>query len=145
MKKPETQTFPDQPAIHLKPIISYPRIAEAGEHYLLTIDVQLAEDSPWPYPEEEFEISFVLKTEPFFLHEPFGEDEPGLVLHRFGGTYGPAEYLLTASPQPVAAGKNSYHPTQCLGLIYRHLDLECEVKQETQEKLTTIRRAKKKG
>jgi type I restriction enzyme M protein len=143
MNKPEIHTQQEQPAIHLKPIISYPRIAEASEHYLLTIDVQLAENSPWPYPEEEFEISFVLKTDPFFLHEPFREDEPGLVLHRFGGTYGPAEYLLTASPQPVSTGKITIILLNAWGLSIAHLDLECEVQQQVQQKTQAIRKHQK--
>ncbi len=97
MKEYQMQASQEQPAIQLKPIISYPRVAEIGETYLLTIDVQLATDSPWPYQEEEFEISFLLETAPFFTHEALGPHEPGIVLHRFGGTYGAAEYLLTAS------------------------------------------------
>ena len=44
----------EQAAIRLKPIVSYPREAKIGERYLFTIDVQLAENSPWPYQEEEF-------------------------------------------------------------------------------------------
>ena len=95
----------EQSALRLKPIVSYPREAKIGERYLFTIDVQLAEDSPWPYQEEEFEISFILETTPFFTHEPLGEHEPGIVLHRYGGTYGAAEYLLTASKKIVAPGK----------------------------------------
>src|SRR5579883_1050522 len=106
MKQWERHAVPEQPSeLQLKPIISYPRTAEASEQYLFTIDVQLTEESPWPYAEEEFEISFLLETEPFFTHEPLGEHEPGLVLHRFGGTYGAAEYLLTAADQAVEPGK----------------------------------------
>jgi type I site-specific restriction endonuclease/ribosome-binding protein aMBF1 (putative translation factor) len=129
MKEPRVQELPP---LQLKPIISYPRIAEAGEQYLLSIDVQLADGSPWPYQEEEFEISFVLETDPFFTHEPLGEQEPGIVLHRFGGTYGPAEYLLTAAHHPVAPGTIKLALLNGWGLPIAQLKLDCEVKRHIQ-------------
>src|SRR5260370_30531381 len=136
MKEYQTHTSQEQPAIQLKPIISYPRIAKAGKIYLLTIDIQLATDSPWPYQEEEFEISFLLETVPFFTHEPLGEHEPGIVLHRFGSTYGPAEYLLTASEQEVATGHIKIALLNGWGLPIAQLKLECEVKQDAPKSVT---------
>lgn len=130
MKEQKKSLEAAQPSIQLKPIISYPRTAEAGERYLLTIDVQLAEGSPWPYPEEEFAISFILETAPFFTHEPLGEHEPGIVLHRFGGTYGPAEYLLTAAKRVQSPGHIKITLLNAWGLPIAHLELECEVKKD---------------
>ena len=149
MKQWERHAVPEQPSeLQLKPIISYPRTAEASEQYLFTIDVQLTEESPWPYAEEEFEISFLLETEPFFTHEPLGEHEPGLVLHRFGGTYGAAEYLLTAADQAVEPGKITVTLLNGWGLPIAQIELDCEVRQEkisqfagkrTTRKITTAR------
>jgi type I restriction enzyme M protein len=124
------QRVQELPPLQLKPIISYPRVAEAGRQYLLSIDVQLTDGSPWPYQEEEFEISFVLETAPFFTHEPLGEQEPGIVLHRFGSTYGAAEYLLTASQLSVAPGTIKIALLNGWGLPIAQLKLDCEVKHE---------------
>ncbi len=118
-------------SIRLKPIISYPREAEVGKSYLMTIDVQLeSPDAPWPYAEEEYTISFVLDTFPFFSYEPLGGREPSIVLHRFGGTYGPAEYLLTAAQEEIAQGEMSITFVNGWGIPIAQLALPCEVKQE---------------
>ncbi|HLG77144.1 MAG TPA: hypothetical protein VKX46_12070 [Ktedonobacteraceae bacterium] len=111
----------------IKPIISYPRTAKAGEQYLLTIDVRLTEESPWPYAEEEFEISFLLETEPFFTHESFDEHEPGLVLHRFGGTYGAASWLLRAADHAVPPGEIGIVFLNAWGIPILRITLLCEI------------------
>jgi type I restriction enzyme R subunit len=118
-------------SIKLKPIINYPREAQAGQTYLMSIDVQLASaDAPWPYPDEEYPISFILNMQPYFRYEALnGEDRAGVVLHRFGGTYGPAHYLLTASKQPVSPGHISITFINRWGLPITYLELECEVRR----------------
>jgi len=118
-------------SLKLKPIISYPREAEVGKSYLMTIDVQLeSPDTPWPYAEEEYTISFVLDTLPFFSYEPLGKREPSIILHRFGGTYGPAEYLLTAAQEEIAQGEISITFVNGWGIPIASLPLECEDKRE---------------
>ncbi len=136
MKEYQVHVSQDLPSIKLKPIISYPRVAKTGETYLLTIDVQLAANCPWPYQEEEFEISFLLETAPFFTYEPLGEHDPGIVLHRFGCTYGPAEYLLTASKQEVKTGDIKIVLLNGWGLPIAEFSLPCEVKQDTPKTAT---------
>lgn len=82
--------------VSVSPLLQFPRLAEFGKTYLFTIDLrpQQSFDS-WPYPDEEEVIVYcLLNTVPLFHCEPLGE--PSLVLHRFGGTYGPARFLLTA-------------------------------------------------
>src|SRR5437660_1167332 len=118
--------------IQIRPIINYPREAQIGQTYLMTIDVQLASpDASWPYPDEEYPITFILNTQPYFRYEPLnGEREPGIVLHRFGGTYGPAQYLLTASEQEVERGHISITFLNGWGLPVTYLELECVVKAE---------------
>ena len=86
-------------AIIIRPIISYPREAEVGKTYLMSIDVQaeLGEEG-WPYEHEDYALHCFLDTKPLFNHQSFGE--PIIVLNRFGGTYGPATFLLTAAATP---------------------------------------------
>jgi len=135
----------DLQSIKLKPIISYPREAQVGKSYLMSIDVELAtSETPWPYPEEEYAISFILETRPFFSYESLGEHEPSIVLHRFGGTYGPAEYLLTAAKKEVPKGIIGITLVNGWGIPIANMELECEVKQEVkldpQRELTITRK-----
>jgi tetratricopeptide (TPR) repeat protein len=81
--------------IEVQPIIRYPRQAEPGKTYLMSIDLRAQVDmAGWPYEEEEYPIYCMVDTAPLFTNQPLGE--PAVVLHRFGGTYGPAMFLLTA-------------------------------------------------
>lgn len=80
--------------LSVQPIISYPREAEVGKTYLMTIDLQTSGDD-WPYEEEEYPMYCMLETSPLFSNQPVGE--PALVLHRFGGTYSAVQFLLTAA------------------------------------------------
>lgn len=119
---------PDLPLIDLKPIISYPREAQAGQSYLMTIDVQLVSPiTPWPYPEEEYPIFFLLDTYPYFSHQPFDGRRPAVVLHRFGGTYGPARYLLTAARQTLEPGHIHVTLINGGGRPIAHMQLPCAV------------------
>jgi len=121
------------PAIDLKPIVSYPREAQAGETYLMTIDVQLGRPGEtWPYPEEEYPISFILDTQPYFSYEPLDGHERSVVLHCFGGTYGPVQYVLTATEQAVEPGYIYVTLINGGGLPIGHLELECAIKQAAQ-------------
>jgi CHAT domain-containing protein len=89
-----------QPTLPLQPIISYPRQAQVGETYLMTIDLEPTAEK-WPYEEEEYSIYCMINTNRLFISQP--ADEPVIVLHRFGGTYGQAKFLLTAK-QEVTEG-----------------------------------------
>jgi hypothetical protein len=77
----------------VKPIITYPREAQVGKTYLMTIDLQPEEEFKWQYEEEEYPIYCTVNSD-FFTSQPVGE--PVVVLHRFGGSYGEAKFLLTA-------------------------------------------------
>ncbi|MBX9254573.1 tetratricopeptide repeat protein [Desmonostoc muscorum CCALA 125] len=87
-----------QLALSIQPVISYPRQAQVGKTYLMTIDLQSSEDE-WPYEEEEYPIYCMLDTSQLFICQPLGE--PAVVLHRFGGSYGAAEFLLTAAQEEM--------------------------------------------
>ena len=87
--------------IIIQPIVSYPRNVEVGKTYLLTVDLQaILEDNDWPYREEEFSIYCLIESD-FFSYESMGE--PVIVLNRFGGTYGPASFLIKANKEKLAA------------------------------------------
>ncbi len=137
-------------AIKLKPIISYPREAQVGKTYLMSIDVELESlDTSWPYlEEEEYVISFILDTRPFFSYEPLADREPSIVLHRFGGTYGPAEYLLTASTHEVQRGMMGITFINGWGVPIARMELECDVKQKVEidssREITIVRKIRKK-
>ncbi|ABG51392.1 protein of unknown function DUF323 [Trichodesmium erythraeum IMS101] len=98
----ETQQLP----ISIQPIINYPHSAEVGKTYLMEIDIKQTEDfEKWNYEEEEYPIYFRVDTycqgdtTPLFKIQIIGE--PAVVLHRFGGTYGPAKFLLTAAQKEM--------------------------------------------
>jgi hypothetical protein len=139
------QEHPDPQPLTLKPVIGYPSEAQVGRSYLMTIDIQLARpDSSWPYPEEEYVLSLILDTHPFFSYRPLGDRDPSLVLHRFGGTYGPAEYLLTAAPTAVAPGTFGITFVNGWGLPIAHLELPCEVKHEVTTDLAGVNITRKR-
>lgn len=86
--------------ISVQPVVSYPRTAEAGKTYLLTVDLhQPADGGEWPYEEEEYAVYCMLDASPLFECRPVGE--PAIVLHRFHGTYGPAKFLLKAADEEM--------------------------------------------
>ncbi len=90
----DTQQLP----LSIQPVISYPREAQVGKTYLMTVDLQPS-GNEWPYEEEEYPIYCMLETSPLFSSKPMGE--PAVVLHRFGGTYGAAKFLLTAAQEEI--------------------------------------------
>src|SRR2546423_14658138 len=82
--------------IRVQPVISYPREAMVGKTYLMTVDLRVPEtDFTWPYEEEELHVHCFVDAAPIFVSEPLGDAI--IMLHRFGGTYGPAEFLLTTT------------------------------------------------
>ncbi|HYR09485.1 MAG TPA: Clp protease N-terminal domain-containing protein, partial [Longimicrobium sp.] len=93
--------MPDGPAgLEVVPVLSYPRQAEAGRTYLMTVDLRPSGAASWGAgPAEEVLFRCVLNAYPLFRCEAVGD--PSLVCHRFGGTYGPARFLLTAADAEV--------------------------------------------
>src|SRR5690606_27023217 len=91
---------PEPRQITIQPIISYPREAEVGKTYLMTVDIQtVSGEEYWPYQSEELELYCTVDSEPVFTTNPFGE--PTIILNRFGGSYGPASFILTASSKEI--------------------------------------------
>jgi isoamylase len=86
-----------EPTLALEPVVSWPREAEPGQTYLMSVDLRATDTGePWPFDEEEFEFNCLLDAQPLFVSRPL--DDPVLVVHRFGGTYKPARFLLAAQP-----------------------------------------------
>ncbi|MFF4116181.1 FxSxx-COOH system tetratricopeptide repeat protein [Streptomyces sp. NPDC001714] len=85
----------DASSLLVEPLVGWPRRATAGQSYLVTVDLNgpTGEDA-WPYEEEEFDFGVALDGAPYFVCEALSE--PSVVLHRFGGTYGPARFVVTA-------------------------------------------------
>ncbi|MCP4113628.1 MAG: SUMF1/EgtB/PvdO family nonheme iron enzyme [Desulfobacteraceae bacterium] len=92
-------------SIKIEPIVKYPRKAEPGKNYLMSIDLRpvITTDDEWLYEKEEYVIYFKINTQLFSI-KPVGE--PAVVIHRFGGTYGPARFLLTAKKQDLSGNIN---------------------------------------
>src|SRR5687768_7343827 len=88
--------------IQLRPHISYPREAQSGARYLISVDLDhsLPPDE-WPYESEEYPVTCFLDAAPSFKLE--AANEPTIVVHRFGGSYGPAQFWLTAGEPATAA------------------------------------------
>lgn len=82
--------------IAVKPIIKYPREAQVGKTYLMTIDLQPEDGFEWQHEEEEYPVYCSVDSN-LFSSKPIGE--PVIVLHRFGGSYGEAKFLLIANSE----------------------------------------------
>lgn len=105
--------------IAVKPVIKYPREAQVGKTYLMTIDLQPEEGFEWQYDEEEYPIYCSVDSNSFDS-KPVGE--PVVVLHRFGGSYGEAKFLLTAF-QLVQEGEFKVTLTNRWGVPIKTLSL----------------------
>ena len=85
-----------KPQISIQPIISYPKTAISGKSYVMSIDLSTTSTGEnWPFDEEEYLIYCSVESRAFFSVKNLGE--PVIVLHRFGGTYGPVTFLLTTN------------------------------------------------
>ncbi|MFE9994107.1 FxSxx-COOH system tetratricopeptide repeat protein [Streptomyces avermitilis] len=89
---------PDDHPLLIEPVVAWPRLAETECEYLVSVDLRgpLPEGiSTWPYPDEEFTFTLTLDGSPYFVCTAL--DEPSVVLHRFGGTYGPAYFRVSTA------------------------------------------------
>jgi len=105
----EAQTAP---GIRLLPKVSLPETMCPGLKYRMTVDLDWWSPSgEWPYHEEEQCFSVA-------PHDPWGifrvqvvPDEYGEVMvHRFGGSYGPASFVISAEAEHPALTEGMSHP-----------------------------------
>lgn len=81
--------------ISVRPRVRYPRDARVGVTYVMTVDLDHeVPPNAWPYAEEEYPVTCFLDAGSLFDHEPIGDRT--IVVHRFGGSYGPAVFRLHA-------------------------------------------------
>jgi len=85
----------DNTSFKIQPMIACPVRAQIGKKYLLSVDVECPDFPNWPYESEEHVLYCLVESRPLFTCQPVGD--AALVVHRFGGTYGPAQFLLTAA------------------------------------------------
>ena len=78
--------------VTIQPVVSWPRQVRPGRSYVITVDLRLANAAAlWPYDDEELAVGCMLDGRPFCAVRVLGD--AGVVLHRFGGTYGPAKFV----------------------------------------------------
>jgi internalin A len=83
--------------LYIQPVLGHPREAQSGRRYVFTVDLGVPAGLPWPDPKRE-EITFYCMIDAWPLFDCESGSEP-IVLHRFGGTYGPARFVLTATAE----------------------------------------------
>ena len=80
-------------SVALTPIVGWPREAAPGGRYLVSVDLQLNIDAAaWPYPDEEYTVGLMLSGRSHLTVTTLGD--MSVVVHRFGGTYGPARFVV---------------------------------------------------
>jgi 3',5'-cyclic AMP phosphodiesterase CpdA len=77
--------------IGIQPLVNWPRTVEAGHSYQITVDLRLTDPGAWPYDEEELVVGCMIDGRPACRVLALGD--AGVILHRFGGSYGPAQFL----------------------------------------------------
>ncbi|MEU3222196.1 FxSxx-COOH system tetratricopeptide repeat protein [Streptomyces sp. NPDC006976] len=94
----------DERPLLIEPVVGWLPEVRPGLVQCVSVDLRgpldgrgRTDTDAWPYDdEEELAFSVALEGAPYFVCEAL--DDPGVVLHRFGGTYGPATFLVTAGP-----------------------------------------------
>ena len=86
----------------IRPRVNWPKQMTVGLRHLVTVDLALVNDdntpAQWPLPgKEEITYTFALDGGPKFNQwfAQWAVDDAAVVLHRFGGSYGPAEFVVT--------------------------------------------------
>jgi hypothetical protein len=91
-------------AVDLQPVIGWPRRVRRGEEYLVTVECRvLQEPGAWPYEAEEVALICVLDGGPDFTVSSV--DDNTVIVHRFGGSYSPARFVIRPTPS-TDAGKH---------------------------------------
>jgi endonuclease G len=86
--------------ISLQTKIAYPRSVSVGETYLLSIDLDHSlSPADWPYADEEYPVTCFVDAAPYFTQK--AESDSTVIVSRFGGSYGPARFWLTARKVPA--------------------------------------------
>jgi class 3 adenylate cyclase len=115
----------------LHPVVHWPRAMTRGLRYLVRVDLRLAEPAEqWPQEQEEFAFTCMLDGANDFsvtvVHDA------SIVVHRFGGSYGPAEFVVTPRSK---TGSQSLWLTilTARGIIFCTIELPVEIRSVTDE------------
>ncbi|MBY8846058.1 caspase family protein [Streptomyces sp. SP2-10] len=113
-------------AARVEPRVTWPRSVAAGEPFLVCVDLALVgvPEELWPFDEEELEFTCVLDGGRHFGVEAV--HDASVVMHRFGGTYGPAQFVV------VAQGRSGQHalrltPVTSRGIVMGSVELPVTV------------------
>jgi hypothetical protein len=101
----ETQlAYPTTPELLLQPRVSWPHTMVPGLKHLIEVDLSLLDESgavigseQWPHDEEDYAYKCSL-TDNWGLIDVWACDDASIVLHRFGGSYGPAQFIAVPDP-----------------------------------------------
>ena len=99
----------DDHGLQLRPTVAWSHAMIIGRQYLVEVDLDLvtADGTPpavWPFDEEEYAYTCLLNGgEDFSL---WAVHDASVVVHRFGGSYGPAQFVVTPNAAQVADGKD---------------------------------------
>jgi hypothetical protein len=113
----------------LLPTVSWPATKLCNERYLVSVDLALVnrDGTParWPIADEEYIYACLLDGGDVFTLGAVHDAR--VVLHRFGGSYGPAQFVVT--PVKKAPGKQSLGLTiiNQWGVSVGDYELEVEV------------------
>jgi hypothetical protein len=85
--------------VQIQPVVSWPRDVRAGSAHVISVDLRMGDPAAaWPYDEEEFLVGCMIDGRPWCVVRALGD--AGVVLHRFGGTYGPAYFSAEFAELP---------------------------------------------
>lgn len=82
----------------ITPVIRCERRMRAGERYLMDIDFEFDARLTDFGEREEVILRCMLHTDPLLANQPINGG--AVILHRYGGSYGPAQFVLTARRTP---------------------------------------------
>lgn len=78
--------------LSIQPVVSYPPAMTFEQRHFVDVDLNVA-PGPWPWPDEEFAFTCMLDGGEQFSVQAV--HDPSVVVHRFGGSYGPTRFAAT--------------------------------------------------
>lgn len=91
--------------LFLQPTVSWPKRMTVGRRHLVEVDLALVMqdgtpvlEQEWPLDEEECAYTCMLDGSSDF--DLWAVHDASVILHRFGGSYGPAEFIVTPRDKP---------------------------------------------
>jgi hypothetical protein len=99
-------TIPEQSlgaTLFLQPSVSWPKEMTVGQRHLVAVNLAFVQPNrdpaPWPLPDAE-ECAYTCTLDGGEDFSLWAVQDAAVVLHRFGGSYGPAEFVVTPREAP---------------------------------------------